>query len=202
MDRLDLYSAITGCPLMCSDIIRDGNSNIPRGFYTEAQLGDPIDLMVVGINPGQAMDSEQGIYSGLSPRKQATTHLDFAGLSFEPPYGKTFFKRLAKWLSYVLGVSEKAVFKRVVYTNMVKCSTPHNKRPIWETRLTCYQHHLSREIDVWKPRMVVALGPECGKYLASLGIKFEFLPHPSHREHAEYHVPFCEALRSKLRECV
>jgi hypothetical protein len=70
MNRIDLYAGVTGCPLMCSDIIRDGNSNIPRGFYTRAQVGDPIDLMVVGINPGQPMESEIGIYSGMSPGRK------------------------------------------------------------------------------------------------------------------------------------
>jgi hypothetical protein len=47
--------------------------------------------------------------------KQAATCLEFARTAFSPPYGKTFFKRLAKRLSHVLGVSEEAVFDRVVY---------------------------------------------------------------------------------------
>ena len=202
MNRIDLYSEVTGCPLMCSDILRDDGTNIPRGFYTKAQVGDPIDLMVVAINPGQPRASEIGIYSGMSPGEQAATCLEFAHAAFEPPYGKTFFKRLAKWLSYVLGVSEEVVFERVVYTNAVKCTTQNNKKPVWETALTCYRHHLSKEIELWEPRLIVALGNSSSEYLAGLGISFEFLPHPSHREHGEYHVPFCDDLRSKLRDCV
>ncbi len=116
------------------------------------------------------------------------------------PHGKTFFKRLAKWLTYVLDVSEEAVFDRVVYTNAVKCTTQNNKRPSWDPALTCHLHHLSKEIDVWNPKLVVALGNSSSEYLAGLGISFEFLPHPSHREHSEYHVPYCDDLRSKLRQ--
>lgn len=146
MNRIDLYSGVTGCPLMCSDIVRDAGTNIPRGFYTKAQVGDPIDLMVVAINPGQPMGAEMGIYSGMSSERQAAACLEFARAAFDPPYGKTFFRRLANWLSYILDVSEDAVFDRVVYTNLVKC-TQNNKNPTAATALTCYRYHLSKEIE-------------------------------------------------------
>jgi hypothetical protein len=88
MNKIDLYTLVTGCPLVCSDIMRDGKSNIPRGFYTTAEVGDPIDLLVIAINPGQPMETEFGIYSSLSPSRQVITHLEFAGEAFKPPYGE------------------------------------------------------------------------------------------------------------------
>ena len=62
MTKAELYSSIVGCPLSCGGIIRDLDTNIPRGFFTEANAGDRITIVVVGINPGQPMETEQGIY--------------------------------------------------------------------------------------------------------------------------------------------
>ena len=62
MTKAELYSSIVGCPLSCGGIIRDLDTNIPRGFFTEAKEGDQITIMVVGINLGQPMETEKGIY--------------------------------------------------------------------------------------------------------------------------------------------
>ena len=200
MNKNDLYRGVVNCPLSCNDIRRDTSTHIPRGFYTRASVGDAIDLMLIAINPGQPMKSEINIYASLTPMQQVKRHLNFASKAFKAPYGKTFHKRLVKWISDILNIGEEVVFNRVVYTNLVKCTTPNNKTPQKHTARICYRHHLSKEIRIWNPRMIVALGEAADKYLCCLGIEHHFLPHPSHRKHADYHKRFCDRLRKVYNE--
>ena len=72
MIKEDLYSSIVGCPLSCGGIIRDLDTNIPRGFFTEAKEGDRIIIMVVGINPGQPMETEKGIYGQSTDKNKSS----------------------------------------------------------------------------------------------------------------------------------
>ena len=198
MNKNDLYRGIVSCPLKCNDIIRDESSNIPRGFYTKANIGDAIDLMLIAINPGQPMKSQTGKYSRMTSAQKV--RVIFASKNFEPPYGKNFHRRLVKWAAYILDVSEEQVFSKAIYTNLVKCTTPGNKTPHKETAYTCFQHHLSNEIRAWNPRAIVALGEKTDKYLRgfSLSKDIYFLPHPSHRKHKNYHKPFVKKIRNAI----
>jgi uracil-DNA glycosylase len=194
----DLYSAVVGCPLFCAGIIRDLDTNIPRGFFTEANAGNRITLMVVGINPGQPMESEKRIYNQSTDKDKANAHINFARKSYSGE-GKTFHRRLLAWLSEILEKKPEEVFREVVYTNLVKCTTPNNKMPSKDLSKTCFIQNLQKEILFWNPRVVVALGNTCDDMLSELGIDHMRLPHPSHREHALYHSLEAQRIKERLK---
>lgn len=192
------YGTIVGCPLSCPGILRDDTSNIPRGFYTQAKPGDTISLMVVAINPGQTMTDETNLYADPDPVIKAKTHLQFVDRIYTKNTGRTFHKRLVNWLSNILQKAPEAVFRETVYTNLVKCSTPNNKMPSLEVGKACFGQNFRRELDYWKPKAVIALGVHCDSLLNKLGVAHHLLPHPSHREAQDYHLPFCEEIRKNL----
>lgn len=203
MTTLKLYTSVVSCPLLCTGIIRDADSHIPRGFFTLAEPGDEISLLVVGQNPGQPHGAaEAGLYSGLSPSQATRKHLQFVKECFLGGIGKPFHRRLLDWLCDLLKVSSSEVFRQVVYTNLVKCSTPDNKVPRRDLVSTCYAQHLRREIAAWQPRIVVGLGTTTCKalpdLLRNLPIKVHSLPHPSHRERGNYHRSYLEDIRRAL----
>jgi len=197
----DLYSAIVGCPLSCAGIIRDHDTNIPRGFFTEANAGGQITLMVVGINPGQPMESEKGIYNQSTDKDKANAHINFARKSFSGE-GKTFHRRLLAWISEILEKNPEEVFREVVYTNLVKCTTPNNKMPSKELSKICFAQNLQKEILFWRPLVIVALGNTCDAMLSTLGVDHMTLPHPAHRETSNYHIPFLQEIRIKIQTLV
>jgi uracil-DNA glycosylase len=197
----DLYSAVVGCPFSCTGIIRDLDTNIPRGFFTEANTGDRITIMVVGINPGQPMETEKGIYDQSTDKDKANTHFTFARKAYTGA-GKTFHRRLLAWLSEILEKNPEEVFREVVYTNLVKCITPNNKMPSKELSKTCFAQNLQKEILFWRPLVIVALGNTCDAMLSTLGVDHMTLPHPAHRETSNYHIPFLQEIRIKIQTLV
>jgi uracil-DNA glycosylase family 4 len=189
-----------GCVSMFGDhIIREEHTNIPRGFFTQAQPGMFITLLIVAQNPGQPARCERRLYASQTPREAAKTHLGFAEGSFVHGNGKTFHKRLGCWLTDLLGVEISRVFQSVVYTNVVKCTPKRNAVPKSAVAETCAELHLKREISAWRPRLVVALGKGAHNLLNHCGVPHERLPHPSHRRGPEYHRQQLETLRLKLK---
>ena len=93
--------------------------------------------MVVGINPGQPMETEMGIYGQSTDKAKANSHINFARKAYTGA-GKTFHHRLLAWLSEILEKNPEEVFLEVVYTNLVKCTTPNNKMPSKELSKTCF----------------------------------------------------------------
>ena len=185
---------------MCEGIIRDTDAYIPRGFYTQATPGDAISLMVIAQNPGRPMHIQLEGYAGLTAEQAAERHFEFVEKCFLGVEGKPFHYRLLAWLCDLLGEPPGEVFNRVVYTNLVKCSTPENKMPKRPLIATCYAQHLQREIDLWRPAAIVGLGYATCEALRRLGIQIHELPHPSHREHAEFHRPYLERIRAALAQ--
>jgi uracil-DNA glycosylase len=200
MKLLELYESVISCPKHCNGIVRDSHTNVPRGFFTLAQPGDEIDLLVVAQNPGQPMSrgGEANLYRSLQARAGANTHLEFVGRCFFTDEGKTFHKRLVEWLAELFNVNHLLVFHRVVYTNAVKCTTAENRVPTRVTVQTCVALHLKREIQLWKPTLVVGLGRATQTFLRKCGIQHEPLPHPSHRRGRGSHLGQLHALRAKL----
>jgi len=102
-------------------------------------LGPPFgDIMVVGMNPGKQEDLDGFPFSGGSGR-------------------------ILDKLLYASGIRRSACW----VTNVVKCTTPGNRRPNTEELLAC-KPHLMKEMDMFKPNVVIALGDValemlCGK---------------------------------------
>lgn len=200
MELPRLYGDIMSCHERCQGIIRDDHTNIPRGFFTQAILGDPIKAFLVAQNPGQPMKDhgEWQLYKGLLPDDAVNAHLGFGRSCFFGGQGKPFHKRLISWISDLLEIPQSEVFKSVVYSNVVKCTTPKNKAPHRTLVMKCARLHLQREIALWKPKVVIAQGTNARRCMQWCGIVHEFLPHPSHRKQADYHKQFFEKIKKTL----
>jgi hypothetical protein len=183
---------------MCEGIIRDTNTYIPRGFYTQAKQGDPISVMAIAQNPGRPMFIQKEGYKGLTPQQAAERHFRFVQMCFLGDQGKLFHNRLLDWLCDLLDEQPSTVFQKVVYTNLVKCSTPENKMPKRPVVAACYVQNLRAEIAYWNPTAIIGLGGRTWDALRSLGIPYHQMPHPSHREESDYHRPFLERVRTAL----
>ena len=195
----EIYKPIVGCPLRCEGIIRDDDTNIPRGFFTEANPGDKIAIMVVALNPGQPMSVEAGLYKNGDDLAKTRAHLDLVRKAFLSGEGKTFHERLLTWIAEILEIEKSEIFRQVVYTNLVKCTTPGNKKPSRQLGESCFGQNLKYEIARWKPLNIIALGKSCFKALLGLSVDCLELPHPSHRRDRNYHIPFVAEIKKKLR---
>ena len=200
MTSVELYTHVSSCPLQCADVIRDQHTNIPRGYYSNAQPGESEVIMLVAQNPGQPMKIEAQAYAGLSADQQARAHLAFVRRCAVGNEGKVFHTRLRKWMAELLSVPEEQVYDHVILTNAVKCTTPGNRCPSRLTETTCISRHLTNEIAAWQPRIVIALGLGAKRMLDRSGLVREcnYLPHPSHREGKSYHHSFLEAIKRQL----
>lgn len=97
-------------------------------------------LMAVGQNPG---------------RDEVERGEPFVGIS-----GKFFDKAIGE----VLGMTRADFY----ITNTVKCFTPENRTPYMEEEVNC-RYFLNREVEILKPKMIIALGGSAFKQLTGMG---------------------------------
>jgi hypothetical protein len=163
----------------------------PRGFYTEAS--GPVEILVVGKNPGHVLESEATLYKKSPGAETAKIHLSFSRDVFfghrdfsarEKPSTR-FHSNLLVYLSEILDCDQSDVFTRAAYTNLVKCSSAENEQAKLSqaTMHICFGKHLSRELEFYKPIMILALGREVEHFLVSLqqiACPVGYLKHPSY----------------------
>ena len=99
--------------------------------------GDPnADLLLIGEGPGEKEDSE----------------------------GEPFVGRAGKLLDKILQSIGYVRDKNVFITNIVKCRPPENRNPLPSEIEKC-NPYLVNQIDLIKPRLIVALGKVAGQTL-------------------------------------
>jgi len=206
MKTEEFYASIMQCTNCSSpNVVRDNHTHLPQGFFTLAQPGDRIKVMAVAQNPGvlvpggQLTATQLNRYKGLSPESAAKEHLKFVKQCFLGGAGTVFHSRLLDWLADLLSVPSADVFRQVVYTNLVKCATSANKPPSKKVCSDCHTLHFQREIKLWNPEVIVGLGGWTCMQLSLLGVPHLELPHPRHREHADYHRPYIDKIRMRLK---
>ena len=175
-----------------------------KGFYTEGEPGK-ISYMVVAKNPGHPLEAEMNLYWG-SNRDMAKTHLYFVRRIFYDPFVKegekqksnfsgsdrrslVFHKNLLRYMCWLMDVPEshpdkvKRVFEKTLYTNLVKCPTHIESGEVLDsvTMDNCFRKHFLREIDLFSPKVVIALGREVYNFLriGRINIPVVFIKHPS-----------------------
>jgi len=193
-DMSDFYASVVSCPNsneICPGIVKDVKRGCPpRGFYTQGAPGD-ISIMIVGKNPGHVLDNERVLYLGQTPKGIVKIQSDFIGSIFKSTYqgnsgdnrSLRFQKNLLRYLSFFLDIPAKDVFKKCALTNMVKCSTVGEQDRLNNRTLSqCFQKHLIREIEFFKPKVILALGREVEKFLKSQGVEQPviYIKHPSY----------------------
>lgn len=211
---IDFYADVVRCSNSterCPGIIKDAQNGCPpRGFYTQGNPGD-ISIMVVGKNPGHVLAKERSMYIGESPEGIVQKQFDFIGSIFESTYSGSsgdsrslrFQKNLLRYLAYFLDMSEKDVFKKCVLTNIVKCSTIGEQDKLSSRTLSeCFNKYLLKEIELFRPKVILALGREVETYLKTAGVELPviYIKHPSYFYRKDKEKWELETIKSKILE--
>ena len=186
-----LYRECVNCPnneQNCPGIWRDTAKGVfPDGFYFEAV---PVDVLVVGKNTGHPDERELEIFPGLTGdalykrlREKQTEDFQNGGLGAS---AQLFSRKLADYLCIILDTEEKDLFSRVAFTNLVKCRTiVESGNDLHEkTMKNCFDKYLRKEVELFQPKVILALGRAPEKYLLRkswryLGVPVLYLKHPS-----------------------
>lgn len=132
--------------------------------------------MVVLANPGEPDPAEDAAYAARDATSLADAAWTFTGAIVERtvPVRSVTLRVLVRHLAEdVLQCSPAEVLDHVVITNVVRCSTPrkfgsYGKVVQREIGSRCASRHLLREIDHWRPRLVVACGKPAHTILGDL----------------------------------
>jgi len=198
--HIEFYNRVGACPVPAERcrVVRDASSNVPRGYFTLATPGDPIDFMLVAQNPGQADGREIGMY--FDGAAVGEKHLEFTHTLFIDGRGGRFHRAVNEWVETITGLPLADAWRRCVYTNAVKCTTAENEKPCRAALSSCAQRWFRDEVNLWKPAMLVGLGGYAARALTSLGIPSLSMLHPSHREGKSAERQHLEALVLRLAE--
>jgi uracil-DNA glycosylase len=195
---IQLYSKVCGCDSQkCRSYSEVYNcpskGSPPRGFYAEST--DHKKVLVVGKNPGHALDAETELYLNLQGADLVKAHWSFSWRTFfklnefsqqELPSTR-FHSNLISYLTEIIDCEPREVFWYVAYTNLVKCSTL-NEQAILSRRTIneCFNNHLINEINFFKPTLIFALGREVERFLKTTlesldySIEIAYIKHPSY----------------------
>lgn len=169
------------CPGIWKDIA-DGLT--PRGFHYEVA---PVDVLAVAKNPGHPGDEECLRYRGKTGMDLLQEYRRFQETSIgeaQEGQGGTFKRNLFEYLSALLEVAIPEIYQHAAYTNLVKCSS-HRETGSLEVRTkeTCYEAYLKHEIELFAPKVLLALGREVENFLHDheweWGIPIIYIRHPS-----------------------
>jgi len=167
-----LYQECVNCPSSAQDCLgiwRDTAKGVfPDGFYFETV---PVDVLVVAKNTGHPDERELKIFPGLTGdalykrlREKQAEDFQNGGLGAS---AQLFSRKLPDYLCNILDIQEKDLFSRVAFTNLVKCRTIiESGNDLHEdTTKNCFDKYLRKEVDLLKPKVILALGREPEEFL-------------------------------------
>lgn len=166
----ELYTRCMNCPYtaeQCPGIWKNIADGLPpRGFHYEVA---PVDILAVAKNPGHPGDEEWDRYRGKIGKDLLVEYREFQEESIgevQEGRGGRFKRNLSEYLSSLLDVGIGDIYKYAAYTNLVKCSS---HREVGElearTKETCYRRFLTHEIELFAPKVLLALGHEVENFL-------------------------------------
>jgi len=208
----ELYSQCVNCQatvMECPGIWKEHNRGvIPRGFYFETS---PVKILAVGKNPGHPDDIEVNTYPGLHGSNLYQVFLDNSARFHSDleksldHRGDRFQKNLHRYLSDFLDVETNKIYQHAAFTNLVKCSTPKEQVVLEsKTMEECYRRYLSKEIDLLRPRVLLALGNEVEYFLLKksweFGIPVVKVRHPSVHYKKVEEEEILEGIKSEINQ--
>lgn len=198
----------------CPGILKDIKNGVPpRGFHFE---NPNVKFLVVGKNPGHPLPKEREVYKGQNGNEMVIRHLnlekyidDLNGNERKIMKKSTVFhKNLFSYLSTIFNINnnEKEIYNVVAHTNLVKCSTEKEQGKLNKKTIdTCFITHFLKELDIFKPKVIIALGREVEKYLKKreeIDIPIIYLKHPSYYYRKEIEKKELNKIKNKLNSIV
>ena len=197
---IDVVSCKENCPRVCnhnvpsscegktwpdkSEISPEDKSWIPRGSTTRARPGN-LDLMWILTNPGNPQKGgESKFYGGKEGAELADEAWAFTERVLEGKEGKsdTLSETITDAAKVLNCDDPLEALDRCMVTNIARCSTP----PKWgdafngkggtaarrQVIVTCFEKHLRREIDYWRPKAIVAGSATSRDALCDTGLEW------------------------------
>jgi uracil-DNA glycosylase len=191
MNPLKLYHEVVQCPLHCNGITNDRSLGfIPRSFYW-GKNGRDVQLLIVSKNPGTAPAWEVQRYLQADPERWAQVHYDLCHDVFGGALsvGSGYHVNLVKRAAAILGceATAEAVFSQAAMTALAKYQSAGAKtdKVPDATFTACSERYFFREVALFKPVYLLALGTEVFNFLtrpdvvARHGLPVGKLWHPS-----------------------
>jgi len=177
-ELLTVYSEVVVCADTCPGIRNEPeNGAMGRSFYCPY---DPsgITLMMVSKNPGMGVPQERQLYKPLSAANRVQAHENFVRRRFEgnnPLITSNYHANILEWVAIILDVepTHEAVFSKAAMTALAKCESLADKTTALpeSTIMHCSSKFLFREIDLIKPKYILALGNEVQEFLTRPAIQ-------------------------------
>lgn len=127
---------------------------------------------MVGKNPGHPLPGEKNKYKGkmgFELFNEYRYHLKlYEEINNLKDRSLIFHKNLFRYLSSIRGIKNdsKTIYQYYAHTNLVKCSTIGEQDKLnKDTIEICYNKYFTKEIEFFKPKILLALGREVEKYL-------------------------------------
>ena len=218
MSRIEIFCRVIACSNSlkeCPGTYKDlSNGNPPRGFYFLPECVNP-KILVIGKNPGHAFQEEANLYKNQPLETIVSNHIEFISSLYErvdrfdskEKRSTVFHHNLRRYLAYFLDAEKSEVFKHAVYTNLVKCSSPNEQGTLHkQTIKNCFTKHLQREINLFQPRVLLALGNEVFNYLNRVDVQIIHrcplfkIKHPSYFYKKEHEAQILSDLKVRMRQ--
>lgn len=156
----------------CPKTLKDHSKGyVPRGFHYESPK---IKILAVGKNPGNLQNGEAKLYICKKGKELLEAHEKVMRNLFEKALSsgrasKRFHRNLSEYLAFFLDVTPDEIFTQAAFTNLVKCSSVNEQEKLRNLRKaanTCFERFFVKELELFKPRVVLALGREVYDFLS------------------------------------
>ncbi len=195
----NLYTRCMNCAntvALCPGVWKNIASGIPpRGFFFKVA---PVQLLDVAKNPGHPLKGkkdERKLYRGRTGGDLFRAYRDYQQKLYPDP-GQVrepsirFHKTLFRYISYFLDIPPTDIYLHAAHTNLVKCSTRNEQSRLKQkTMEQCYAQYFLAELDLLRPKVLLALGREVERFLVERqsdhGLPVVYIKHPSYRYRRE-----------------
>jgi len=204
------YTSCMNCSINCSGVWIDIKNGIPpRGFYYQHS---PIDILVVSKNPGHPLAGESLLFKGKTGVELFEAYRKFQkklynNLNDNTEQSTRFHKNLYRYLSNFLDIPNTLdkIYSYVAHTDLLKCSTYDEQKVINNKMFeVCYKKYFLKEIELLKPKILLALGREVERFLikkkSEHNIPIIYIKHPSYYYRKEDEQKILELKKMEIRQ--
>jgi uracil-DNA glycosylase len=174
----------------CKGILKNLSKGIPpRGFLF---MSYPVKILIVSKNPGHPLQGEKQKYIGKKGIELYHAYRNhqrdvYYNLNNTKDRSLIFHKNLFNYVSFFLDLPNDidVIYQHVAHTNLVKCSTKGERDKLNKNTMEeCYNKYFKEELDLLKPKVLLALGREVEKYLidkmADHNLPVIYVKHPAY----------------------